>query len=305
MAKHRIAVIPGDGIGKEVMPEGVRVVDAAARKFGIELVVRPFRLGLRPVRPDRRRGCPPDWKDQIGGHDCLFFGACGWPARVPDHVSLWDSLIKFRREFDQYVNLRPVRLMPGIKSPLAGRDAGRHRLLDRPREHRGRILGGRRSHVRRHRARSLHAAVDVHAQGHRSHPALCLRAGVEAPEEARDVGDEVQRNIDHDAVLGRACRRHGQQLSRRAVGQVPHRHPHRALRPASRLVRRGRRVESVRRHPVGPRSGVYRHDRHRPVRRTSMPIAYFRRCSSLCMAPRPTSTGRASPIRSARSGRAR
>src|SRR5205085_1337697 len=67
---------------------------------------------------------PEDWKDQIGGHDALFFGAVGWPATVPDHVSLWGMLIKFRREFDQYVNLRPCRLMPGIKSPLADRKPG-------------------------------------------------------------------------------------------------------------------------------------------------------------------------------------
>jgi tartrate dehydrogenase/decarboxylase/D-malate dehydrogenase len=63
---------------------------------------------------------PPDWRDLIGGHEAIFFGAVGWPARVPDHVSLWGSLIKFRREFDQYVNLRPCRLMPGVASPLAG-----------------------------------------------------------------------------------------------------------------------------------------------------------------------------------------
>ena len=67
---------------------------------------------------------PPDWREKIGSHDCIFFGATGWPAKVPDHVSLWDSLIKFRRGFDQYVNLRPVRLMPGIAPPLAGRKVG-------------------------------------------------------------------------------------------------------------------------------------------------------------------------------------
>jgi tartrate dehydrogenase/decarboxylase/D-malate dehydrogenase len=67
---------------------------------------------------------PPDWRERIGAHDCIFFGATGWPAKVADHVSLWDSLIKFRRGFDQYVNLRPVRLMPGIAPPLAGRKVG-------------------------------------------------------------------------------------------------------------------------------------------------------------------------------------
>jgi tartrate dehydrogenase/decarboxylase/D-malate dehydrogenase len=67
---------------------------------------------------------PPDWKEKIGGHDALFFGAVGWPETVPDHISLWGSLIQFRREFDQYVNLRPVRLMPGVPAPLAGREPG-------------------------------------------------------------------------------------------------------------------------------------------------------------------------------------
>src|SRR3546814_11272137 len=67
---------------------------------------------------------PDDWKAQIGGHDAIFFGAVGWPESVPDHVSLWGSLIQFRREFDQYVNLRPVKLMPGVPSPLAGREPG-------------------------------------------------------------------------------------------------------------------------------------------------------------------------------------
>ena len=123
MGKHRIAVIPGDGIGKEVMPEGLRVLDAAARKFGIALELDPFDWSCEYYA---RIGAwmPKDWKERIGGHDCLYFGACGWPATVADHVSLWDSLIKFRRDFDQYVNMRPARLMPGIRSPLADRKPG-------------------------------------------------------------------------------------------------------------------------------------------------------------------------------------
>jgi tartrate dehydrogenase/decarboxylase/D-malate dehydrogenase len=123
VSKHRIAVIPGDGIGKEVMPEGLRVLEAAARKFGIALELDPFDWSCENYA---RIGAwmPKDWKERIGGHDCLYFGACGWPATVADHVSLWDSLIKFRRDFDQYVNMRPARLMPGIRSPLADRKPG-------------------------------------------------------------------------------------------------------------------------------------------------------------------------------------
>ena len=120
---HRIAVIAGDGIGKEVMPEGLRVLDACARKFGIQLGLDHFDWSCDNY--DKIGSwMPADWRDQIGGHECLFFGATGWPAKVPDHVSLWDSLIKFRRDFDQYVNMRPVKLMPGIRSPLADRKPG-------------------------------------------------------------------------------------------------------------------------------------------------------------------------------------
>ncbi len=123
MNTSRIAVIAGDGVGKEVMPEGVRALDAAARKFGIALALDHFDWSCDNY--DRHGWwMPPDWKKRIGGHDCIYFGACGWPAKVKDHVSLWDSLIKFRREFDQYVNLRPVRLMPGVACPLAGRKVG-------------------------------------------------------------------------------------------------------------------------------------------------------------------------------------
>jgi tartrate dehydrogenase/decarboxylase/D-malate dehydrogenase len=119
----KIAVIAGDGIGKEVMPEGVRVVEAAADRFGIAVELEHFDWSCDNY--DRiGKWMPDDWKERIADHDCIFFGATGWPQRVLDHVSLWDSLIKFRREFDQYVNMRPVRLMPGVRPPLAGREPG-------------------------------------------------------------------------------------------------------------------------------------------------------------------------------------
>src|SRR6059058_5167424 len=121
---YRIAVIPGDGIGKEVVPEGVRVLEAAAKKFGFELRNDDFDFASYDYYARHERMMPEDWKDKIGKHDAIFFGAVGWPAKIPDHVSLWGSLILFRREFDQYVNLRPVRLMPGVPSPLANRKPG-------------------------------------------------------------------------------------------------------------------------------------------------------------------------------------
>ncbi len=120
----KIALIEGDGIGKEVVPEGVRVLEAAARKFDIGLEFDAFEFASCDYYEKHGRMLPEDWKDQIGGHDAIFFGAVGAPDAVPDHISLWGSLIRFRREFDQYVNLRPCRLMPGVPSPLAGREAG-------------------------------------------------------------------------------------------------------------------------------------------------------------------------------------
>jgi tartrate dehydrogenase/decarboxylase / D-malate dehydrogenase len=121
MSTHRIAVIAGDGIGQEVMPEGLRALDAAARRFGVALEVDHFDFANCAYFARHGTMMPADWKDRIGGHDAIFFGAVGWPATVPDHISLWGSLLKFRRDFDQYVNLRPARLMPGIRSPLVSR----------------------------------------------------------------------------------------------------------------------------------------------------------------------------------------
>jgi tartrate dehydrogenase/decarboxylase/D-malate dehydrogenase len=121
---YRVAVIPGDGIGKEVVPEGVRALEAAAKKFNFNLQLDSFDFASCDYYQKHGQMMPDDWKSRIGGHDAIFFGAVGMPAIVPDHISLWGSLIQFRREFDQYVNLRPVRLMPGVKSPLAGRKPG-------------------------------------------------------------------------------------------------------------------------------------------------------------------------------------
>jgi tartrate dehydrogenase/decarboxylase / D-malate dehydrogenase len=120
--KKRIAVIAGDGIGKEVMPEGIRVLEAAAKKFNIPLHFDHFDFSCWEYYEKHGKMLPDDWKQQIGSHDAIFYGAVGWPAKIPDHISLWGSLILFRREFDQYVNLRPARLMPGVIAPVVKRD---------------------------------------------------------------------------------------------------------------------------------------------------------------------------------------
>ena len=121
---YQIAVIAGDGIGNEVVPEGLRVLEAVAAQFGFSLQLDTFDFASCDYYERHGKMVPDDWKDQIGSHDAIFFGAVGWPDRVPDHISLWGSLIQFRREFDQYVSLRPCRLMPGVSSPLAGRRPG-------------------------------------------------------------------------------------------------------------------------------------------------------------------------------------
>jgi tartrate dehydrogenase/decarboxylase/D-malate dehydrogenase len=126
MTKNRlnIAVIAGDGIGKEVVPEGLRALEAAAKRFDINLHFDHFDFACYEYYEMHGDMMPKDWQAQIGSHDAIFFGAVGWPNKIPDHVSLWGSLLKFRREFDQYINLRPVRLLPGVPSPLANRAPG-------------------------------------------------------------------------------------------------------------------------------------------------------------------------------------
>ncbi|RYC11113.1 tartrate dehydrogenase [Nocardioides zhouii] len=121
---HRIAVIPGDGIGQEVVPEGLRVLRAAAGRFDVPLEIEEFDFACADHYVRTGAMLPDDWFETLSGFDAIFFGAVGWPEVVPDHVSLWGSLLQFRRRFDQYVNLRPCRLVPGVPSPLAGREPG-------------------------------------------------------------------------------------------------------------------------------------------------------------------------------------
>ncbi|WP_420476457.1 tartrate dehydrogenase [Noviherbaspirillum sp. ST9] len=120
----RIAVIPGDGIGNEVMPEGMRVLRTAAERFSLDLEFRDIDWASCAYHEKTGNMMPPDWREQIQDCDALYFGAVGWPAKVPDHISLWGSLLKFRRDFDQYINLRPVRLFEGVPCPLANRKPG-------------------------------------------------------------------------------------------------------------------------------------------------------------------------------------
>jgi tartrate dehydrogenase/decarboxylase / D-malate dehydrogenase len=116
MKTLQIAVIPGDGIGKEVVPEGIRVLEAAGKCFGFNFQWREFDWSCETYAKTGRM-MPPDGLEQLRPFDAIFLGAVGHPS-VPDHVSLWGLLIPIRRGFQQYINLRPVRFFRGIESPL-------------------------------------------------------------------------------------------------------------------------------------------------------------------------------------------
>ena len=122
MAKFRIAVIEGDGIGKEVVPAARQVLEAAGQRHGFDFAWEDFDWGCDLYERSGRM-MPADGLDQIADHEAIFLGAIGWPS-VPDHVSLWNLLIPIRRHFQQYVNLRPVRLFEGVPCPLAGKAPG-------------------------------------------------------------------------------------------------------------------------------------------------------------------------------------
>jgi tartrate dehydrogenase/decarboxylase/D-malate dehydrogenase len=119
-----IAVIAGDGIGPEVVHEGLRVLEAVSGTCQSTLEFTSFDFANAAYWRRHGKMLPDDWFDTLRSFDAIFFGAVGWPAIVPDHISLWGSLLQFRRRFDQYINLRPVRLIPGIRSPLSGRGPG-------------------------------------------------------------------------------------------------------------------------------------------------------------------------------------
>jgi tartrate dehydrogenase/decarboxylase/D-malate dehydrogenase len=122
MKTYTIALIPGDGIGQEVVPEGVRALERLAADHGFRLQFSRFPFSCSYFL-EHEQMMPPGAIDALAGFDAILLGAVGDP-RVPDHVSLWELLLPIRRQFEQYVNLRPVRLLPGIRSPLADRQTG-------------------------------------------------------------------------------------------------------------------------------------------------------------------------------------
>ncbi|KIW84334.1 tartrate dehydrogenase [Fonsecaea pedrosoi CBS 271.37] len=122
--EFKIAVIPGDGIGVEVMPWGVKCLQAIAKVYGLSLKFEEFDFSSIDYYLKHGQMLPDNWKELLLPFDAIYFGAQGNPAIAPDHVILWGSLIKIRREFDQYINLRPCRLMKGVPTPLKDRQPG-------------------------------------------------------------------------------------------------------------------------------------------------------------------------------------
>jgi tartrate dehydrogenase/decarboxylase / D-malate dehydrogenase len=119
---YKIAVIEGDGIGREVVPEGIRVLEAAARRFDLSLSWQHFPWSCETYLKTGRM-MPENGLEELRPFDAIYLGAVGYPG-VPDHISLWGLLIPIRRAFKQYVNLRPIRLLEGITTPLSNRKAG-------------------------------------------------------------------------------------------------------------------------------------------------------------------------------------
>ena len=302
MAKHKIALIPGDGIGKETVPEGVRVLEAAARRFNFQLEFTDFDWSCDRLLQTGKM-MPEDGMEQLKAFESIFLGAVGWPG-VPDHVSLWGLLIPIRRDFDEYVNLRPVRLFEGVPSPLANRKPGdidfwvvRENTEGEYSTLGGRMFQGTENEFAVQEAVFTRKGVDRVMKFAFEFARTTKKKHVTSATKSNGIihtmpfWDERFAEMKKNYPDIRADQYHIDILTAHFV-----RNPG--------LVRRRRRLQPVRRHPVGPRA---RRSPDRSAwrrRATSIPSASSPRCSSRCTARRPTSPARASPIRSARSGRA-
>ena len=300
---HRIAVVPGDGIGKETVPEALKVLDAASRRFGFGLEFAHYDWSCETYKKTGAM-MPADGMERLAQSDSILLGAVGWPD-VPDHVSLWGLLIPIRRGFDQYVNLRPCKLMPGVRTPLAGRTEADidFYVVRENTEGEYSSVGGRMFEGTEREFVS--PAERVHPPRRGPHPEIRVRTGDDAAEEAPDIGHQVERHHLHHAVLGRTLRADGQD---RIPTSAPTSSTSTSCARISCSIRTGSTwwsaptcsatscPTSVRRWRVRSAS------RRRP---TSIRSGSFPRCSSRCTARRPTSRASSSATRSARSGRPR
>ena len=195
-------------------------------------------------------------------YDAVYFGAVGNPAIVPDHISAWGLLINFRRWFDLYVNLRPVRLFEGLPCPLAGRKPGDidYFVVRENTEGEYGNVGGRMFEG------TPHEVVMQQSMFSRKGVDRIMKYSFElAKTRKKHVTSlhQVERHHHHHAVLGRALRRDEEAVSRRENRPVPRRRPDHPAGAEPRPLRRHRRLQPVRRHPLRPRAGDRRHHRHR------------------------------------------
>ena len=192
---YRIALYPGDGIGPEVIDATVAVLDAVQRAGGFRLEYQRFDWGMAHY-DQHGRVAPDDFLTTLRGFDAILLGAVGWPARLPDHVTL-APLIRMRQAFDLYACVRPARTFPGVPRPAPQPRA--HRPRRRPRELRRRVRGQRRRGRKRHARRGRRADGGAHAPRRGAHPALLVRAG---PHAAPPADDDHQ--VERAAVRIRA-----------------------------------------------------------------------------------------------------
>ena len=263
-SKHRIAVIAGDGIGKEVVPAGIEVVEAAGRRFGVEFEWTEFDWSCERYSKTGEM-MPKDGLDQLKPFESIFLGAVGWPG-VPDHISLWGLLIPIRRGFDQYANVRPVRLFEGVSCPLAGRKPGeidfyvvRENTEGEYSSIGGRMLEGTdREFVVQEAVftrigtdRIMKYAFEMATKRKRKH--------VTSATKSNGIIFSMPYWDERFAAMAK-------NYPWRDHRRLPYRHPDGALRAQPALVRRRRRQQSVRRYPLRPRAGGGRLDRHRTQR---------------------------------------
>ena len=192
-----------------------RWTSSSARRPGV-LSLTEFPWGCEFYHRNGRM-MEPDGLDQLQQFDAIFLGAIGDP-RVPDHISVWELILPLRQRFDQYVNLRPMRLMPGVTGPLAGPHRRGHRHGLRARELGRGVRRARRPAARRHAARGRRADRHLHAPRHRAHRALRVRGGVAAPAPQAGQRDQVERAAALDGAVGHGRRGGGEGLSRRSSG---------------------------------------------------------------------------------------
>ena len=215
---YRIATIPGDGIGKEVVPAGQQVLEALAQRqsgFGFEFT--DFGWGGDWYRPHGVM-MPDDGLDALRGMDAILFGSAGDP-HIPDHVTLWGLRLKICQGFDQYANVRPTRILPGIDAPLKRCGPADLDWVIVRENSEGEYAGvGGRVH-QGHPDRGGHRRVDDDARRRRAHHALCLPARAVAPAQAADGGHQVECAAPRHGDVGRDRGRDQPGVPRRRVGQ--------------------------------------------------------------------------------------